>query len=577
MHDEPEFPKSVKPRKPHTGPRVPILAYSGTFIYRERDDTYHPARNLPDLVRTEPPSLFIAEGACRLLCRLNELFRDDPLWQFKVRPIERTRNAHTTTKAKFSYSGLNVDWFGFTGAPAPDGPRGGKRREANRYHRVLDPATFCGVMPAIVLDALSDTNGDAEGLCEALYLWGRSVRGWCEEQGLRVGSTNGGLGAQLLKDARFYPEARRKIPGFINEAVRPHLPGNYYRLFCQLETEYDAFYLDQVSAHHSIAATVALPDANNLFAYGHHKSLIDKPGVPKSVLKRVLTMHGSLYCRVHVPHLPANSFPPPWAAKHGRHLAYVFTNELQLAYDLGIRVEYVIAAWVSPDRDTGLAKYAEFSKQQLKQATPLQKEWLKPTLLATYGILAAKPRRFKSGYARAKQGTHEDYPAGAAMLPVVERVAQKESEPAVANVMHRAMIEAETRKRSLEMAREMAKYHGFKVLGIYADSVFLEARDKEGFNLPLPLLPPEWKLQAELTHLRFHTPVSFTSDEMAKLPGTPRLRPAFPGAVDVLSRHARRSVEPGDVDDELRAELPTRPYVDSDSRTHPGLTLVRAV
>jgi hypothetical protein len=549
MHEEPQLPRTVKPRKPTKGNRLSIIVYTNNLIYRERDDTYHKPSLLPELVKTEPSSIFVAVDTSRLLCRLDQLFRDDSSWQFKVRPIERTRNAQTSGKAVFSYSGVNVDWFGFTGLRLPDGPRGGKRHEPNRYHRVLDPATFCGVMPTIVSDALADTTGDIELLTDALYLWARSLRGWCEEQGVTLRSTNGSIAAQLLKDPRFYPEDRRKVPSFINESVRSHLPGNYYKLFCQLETEHDAFYLDQVSAHHTIAQTISLPNANNLFAYGHHKSLIDKPGVPNTVLKRVLAMHGSIYCKIHVPHLPPNSFPPPWASKHGRHLAYLFTNELQLAYDLGIKVEYVIAAWVSPDKDTGLAKYAEFSKQQLLKASPLQKDWLKSTLLATYGILAAKPRKFKSGFAKARDGEETCYAAGAGLLSVIEKSSQRESEPSVANVMHRAMIEAETRKRSLEMARMMVKYHGFRVLSIYADSVFLDARDKEGFIIALPLLPPEWRLQAELSHLRFHTPVSFTSDRLMKMPGTPKTRPAFPGATDVFSHHARRSVEPGDSGD----------------------------
>jgi hypothetical protein len=543
---EPIDVRSVRPRTPHVGPRSPILCYSATRIYRERDDSYHSPSDLPRLAQTEPPSLFIAEAACHLLCRLDEIFRDDPQWQFKVKPIERGRNRNTSDKeGRFSYAGVNVDFFGFKGKPADDGPRGGKLFTPNRYHRVIDPATFCGRMPTIVNEALADTTGDATAVVDALYIWARNVREWTAKQGLKLGSSNGSLGAQLLKDPRFYPEARRKVPSFINEKMREILPGNHYELFAQTyqksELEYDAFYLDQVSSHHTIAATVALPDANNLFQYGHTHTLIDKPGIPPHVSKRILDWHGALYCKIHVPHLPPNSFPPPYAKKHGRHCVYLFTNELPLLKRLKITVEYVIAAWVSPTIDAGLPRYAEWAKGEVNKCFAMQKEWLKPTLLATYGILAAKPRKFRTGYARCINGTETQYPAGAGWLDVIEKSTERATEPGTTNVLHRCMIEAETRKRSMELAYELNKYHKFKVLALYADSVIVESVDMEGMSHDLPLLPPEWRLQAEMTHLRFHSAVGFTSDQVCKLPGVPRAAPDFPGASDVLARHGRRA------------------------------------
>ena len=95
----------------------------------------------------------------------------------------------------------------------------------------------------------------------------------------------------------------------------------------------------------------------------------------------------------------------------------------------------------------------------------------------------------------------------------VKRILARTSwEPSYVNVIQRGMIEAETRVRSLSLARDLDA-RGYRVLCIYADGIIVEGTE-------LPALPPEWTVESELTNLEFLTSNRFISDQMTKLPGT---------------------------------------------------------
>jgi hypothetical protein len=305
------------------------------------------------------------------------------------------------------------------------------------------------------------------------------------------------------------------VPYVINARAREQLPGNYYKLYEQEETRHDAYYLDQTSAHHSCARDLKFPSANQLYGKGHFKTLIDKPGLPD----KVLTAYGMFYAKISVPHYPPGMFPPPYASEQGEHCAYFYSNELPMMKTLGITILYVIAAWVSPIRDFGLNRYAKWCLAEIARDEQTR-NWKKPLLLSTYGILAATPGIHRVGYAKAK-GKLTTFGAGGHRLPVYEKQTTKTTEPGYANVIHRGMIEAECRLRSLGLARELFS-QGHDIYAVYADSVFIMARDKDGLNRPLPIPPAGWTVEACLTELRFHNEVSFTSNQMQKLPGIPQ-------------------------------------------------------
>lgn len=507
MHKAPVAHRTVKPRKPTRDPFLPIISYTSEAIYVERTETYQSGSDIFTLVLTEPPSIIVAQGVAALLRDLHERFHEHPDWQFKCSPIERERFGPERQRQSVVTTDTMVTWLGFRGRRIADGPRGGKRHEPNRYHRTLDPVTFTRKS----IDELSELTG-----LEALHTWATQVRRFAARQNVSLRATGGSLSSQFLRDSRFYPVARRKVPSATNAHARDQLPGNHYRLMENEGTEHDAYYLDQIASHHNCAKDIHFPHANELRAYGHFRTLENKRGLPL----RSLSGRGLFYCKIQVPHLPITHFAPPWAMKSGERTAYIYSNELSVAAELGIQIEYVIAAWISNVRDRGLNKYAEWSLSQLKEVPTYERAWLKPILLSTYGILAASPRIHRVGFAKATGGTSALYPAGAGHLPVIEHATTRPAEPAYSNVIHRGMVEAEARQRSLALARNLSK-QGHRIIAVYADSVFVHARNIDDENVPLPLPPEGWQVEQVLTRLRFLNPVSFTSDQITKLPGIP--------------------------------------------------------
>jgi hypothetical protein len=510
VHKRPIIEKTVKPRKIES-PFLPIISYTADdCIYSENRDTYYPPSDLYSLIASEPRSILIAKGMAPLLYQLHRKFHSNPLWQFSCTPIEHFRFGANRMATGMKSCDLAIQFFGFRGNSLPDGPRGGKRQEANVYHIAIDPVTFAK-SDSFLRDDVSET--------QALYIWGTQLRHFCWANDLAPRATAGGVAGQLLRDPRFYPKARRKVPAATNRAARVALPGNHYRLYEKEGAAFNAYYLDQVSAHHTCASAIKFPSANQLRAKGNFKTLIARVSMPRSVLKQ----HGLFYLKLDVPHMRADTFPPPWAEKPGMHNAYVFSNELPLLRSLHVSVECVIAAWTSPVRDFGLNRYARWAVKEAK-ADPDSKQWKKPLLLSTYGILAATPRKHRVGFAQAETGRKTVYQAGPHRLPVYEKATERDSEPGYANVIHRGMIEAECRMRSLILARDLTE-QGHVIFAVYADSVFVKADDpnRDGYqSRALPMPPPGWTVEAVLTELRFHSPVSFTSQELQKLPGVPR-------------------------------------------------------
>jgi hypothetical protein len=111
-------------------------------------------------------------------------------------------------------------------------------------------------------------------------------------------------------------------------------------------------------------------------------------------------------------------------------------------------------------------------------------------------------------------GPAKNYPVAGDFIEMHCVAPESSREPLITNVIHRGMIEAQTRLESLAMARSLTSY-GLNVLAVYADAVIVERG-------ALPLLPPPWRLQAHLTNLQFFDATHFTSDEMERLPGIPR-------------------------------------------------------
>lgn len=355
---------------------------------------------------------------------------------------------------------------------------------------------------------------------ELLIRWAFDIRTFCAENDLRIKPTSGGIAAQLLRHPRFYPDHRRKVPASTNKKAREHLPGNYYELRHDVNKPTNATYLDQETSHHNNALSLTFPHGDFLFAKGFFHSLPDRSWAKRGsvIYKRVMAEHGLLYVNLFVPHPSKKEWRPPYMKRGGFHRCYIFTNELPMIHEIGGYVEYIIAAWTSNTRDSGPNAYARWAKEQLStalQESTVRVRWLKPTLLSLYGILAARPRPLEFGYKRAVNGEPKNYALGGSMIQVQAKRTRQEFESPTANVIQRGMIEAETRLRSIMLARDLTA-RGITVLALYADSVFVES------GTALPLLPYPWKVQQHVTDLRFFNSTSFTSREVTKLPGIPR-------------------------------------------------------
>lgn len=501
MAERPEVPKTVKPRK--SGSRFyNFIVVAGDKVLVERTGELRSREYLASIIAAEPPSILLAQRAGELVVELDKVFDENPRWQYRLTPLKFQIMKANGELSENTFGDTIVSFFGFQHAKG--------KQQQNRYHQILDPFLF--VKGRSRKGRTVATGGTVPSTIGELLKWGSEVREWCIANDLDFRPTNGGIAAQLLRDTRFYPAPRRKVPRATNDSVRLQLPGNYYRFYGKERIAYEATYFDQVSAHHSCARDIHLPMSDRLYAKGRFRKQEGKFWAKKgtALYEKAIQEHGLFLLGIES--RSGIKFPLPCQEKSGKRQAFVWSNEIPYLLETGTLIDGIYAAWTSDSVDEGIKRYAEWSLQET-QKNPELKDWLKPTLLATYGILASKPRQFEYAYKRAKSGTTKMYPVSGKLLTAISRTTTGKVESQVANVIHRGMIEAETRLRSIQMAKWLSGF-GFEVLAIYADSVFIANPKKD-----IPFPPAGWKVEAELTNLVFFNEVSFTSDQMTKLPG----------------------------------------------------------
>ena len=498
---EPAPRRAVRPRQKVQIDK-PIIAIDDESVLLENGEVLS-VTDLPAVILSEPSSIVVAHQVGHIVRELDKVFDDHPRWQFRATPVERelwgpNRKYRTTIRD------TTIAFFGFQG----------KNKRAGHYHFPVSPEQF-------VLQTANKIRRDINENPETLYKlmeWGKDLRSFLQEQELPIKPTTGGIAGQLLRDERFYPFPRRKVPFLTNAAARDKLPGNFYKLYdAGLNKSYRAAYLDQRSSHHTIASELEFPDADTLRRKGRYKTLGNKSYIrydhPK--FKSQLSEHGLFLLNIRIPHYPRKRpFMPPAVDRRGAGLtqAYLYSNELEYVQSIGCQIDGIIAQWTSPNIEHGLNCYAKWALEELAKADGARKPWLKPTLLATYGVLAARPKKIEFGYKRAENGEEKQYPCGSGFLTVQAKRMEQLREMPTANVIHRGMIEAETRLRSMRLATELRE-RGYSILAIYADSIFVADADE------LPFLPSGWRIQAFLTALRFQSATAFTSRELTKMPG----------------------------------------------------------
>lgn len=513
----PPEPRSVNPRKKINRTWLPLIIADreSRSLLCEMTGEVHGWTDAPQLFRLHPPSIVIASGAAHLVADLEERLADDPMWQYRATPVKRERYNADPTRRKRVIHDTIVNYFGWRGTSYTS-ETGRVSNRKGHWHYPIDPTLFSK-------SSLRDLTGG--GTPADLLAWGRDLREWCHANGLHPSPTAGGLGGQLLRDPRWYPAPRRKVPKATNANARTVLPGNHYRLYWPEHTPVDATYVDMSSAHHHIASTLAFPCANHLYARGNfHTTETTETTVSRERLwapvgsaryKQIIQSFGLFRMQLNVPALKPVQFPPPYLETAGRKQAYVYSNELPLLHTLGVEIEGMDAAWTSYDRDPGLNLFAQWALTEIATMTPERKRWCKIALLATYGNLAARARTTEFGYRTATHGVPREYPAGPGVLNVTAHISERELEIPTVNVIHRGMIEAEQRRVVLDLARDLTRT-GHNILCIYADAVMVQS------GPALPLLPPPWRIDTHLTRVRFASATAFTSNERTRLPGMAR-------------------------------------------------------
>lgn len=467
------------------------------------DGELHSFESLPLLVTSQPSSIVVSHHFGGIIRYLDSQYEKNPLWQFRAAPVERTSWAPNRQRQAVMKDCI-ISYFGFKG----------ERKQKGHYHFALSPHIFC-------LKSVNELRRGIPGETATIHKlmeWAKEVRGFLQANDLNLSPTAGGIAAQLLRDSRFYPNPRRKVPRHTNASARIQLPGNYYKLYEAKEGRsiHSAAYLDQIAAHHTAASELDFPSSDSLMRHGRYSTIKDLPfarfGTEK--YKDFIGRYGLFYLAIETPRFFDADFPLPNCGNSdgGYRRGYFYSNELPYLKELGVRIRHIIACWVSPDKESGLNRYAEWAIEQVKKAPSDSKPWLKPTLLSTYGVLAAKPKFMEFGYKHCKDGERKKYPCGSGFLEVEAKRTKKMREPLMANVIHRGMIEAQTRLRSLQYAKELTSM-GYTILAVYADSIFVES------TKDLPLIEPGWRVQEYLTALRFQSATHFTSRELSKTPG----------------------------------------------------------
>lgn len=450
--------------------------------------------------RRHTPIMLVCSNPHKVFLRAHKEFKDDPEWmcKFSVNSGEKfyIRDGKSREPKIKTQQDIRISFFGF--------------RTPNRntkYFHLITPFEF--------MDDFDSYGKQEWPEYVRMYHWAGNVRKWIRKHKLKFSPTKGGLSAQLLRDNRFYPNTRRKVPKLTNEKARLAMPGNYYAMKSREHgTHYNHVYLiDQENAHHYAAETLTLPCANSLFARGRFLSSSDDAYArDNSDMYTTLLGENGLYrVRMYVPnHL--GGMLPPWATRAGFVNTYLYSNEVKLALSLGIEIRYIAHAWTSPKVDNGLKKYAQWAQAEIAKH-PEHKSWLKPMLLSAYGILGSRPRHIEMAFWGVGKGEDYRYLLGPTPVTMKKTKTNRKIQPAIANTIHRGMIEAETRRLSVALARQMED-EGHHVIGLHSDSILVEDEGQQ-----LPLLPPPWRVKDRLAAFTAIDAVSFMSDTITILPG----------------------------------------------------------
>ncbi len=496
---------SVKPRRTGYKHREIIAVYRGVGTLEDRTIVH----NLPVFAATAAPYLWITPDPGWLLDTMRDRFLDDPAWNYQLMQSDATSTGGMQT--------VRLVRFGIRVA--------GRRHQA--MHMVWTPQDIMRDSGRLELP------GDTAGLLR----FAQDIRDWLQENDLPIPSTLTGVAAALLRDKRFYPEPRGRVPAATNERVREFLPGVHTESHVKPGEHFrQVVALDQTRAYHRTVQSIPLPDSTTLYARGYFGDPDTGPlwlDETDRQFEHALTMPGLLCLRVVSRRTKAREHRPPALDFTGEQRVYVWSSEVSLVRETA-RITGIYAAWTSHTVDTGLPKYGAWCEQQIIAATPYRQKWLKPTLHAAYGLLGAQKRSFRTGY-RIARGKRTTWLLGAREVRVAA-IEFPATHPPTTNVAALGVIQAAIRGKTIAMANVL-RAAGMRVTHLHADGLHADG------NLPL-IDESEWRVEPR-DDLTYWDNVSWTSEQGDVLPGRDlrqriehrRHRNAIMGAARKPARH----------------------------------------
>lgn len=455
---------------------------------------------LENLLLSKPGGVISGTNLYEPLCSLIPQVRKDEGWTVSIHAQQQRVNPLTDDQRVKGLIYVSRLTYRF--------PKKGNRYKGERFR---DPAIKWLVLN---LELFADTTK----LTPDEFLSAtKAILRLARRRGINPKHSPASLSSALLRASPEW-EKRNPAPHFISELARDYLPGNYYVIAERFKQERinHCYYLDQQSAHHKIASSVPMPHPHWLRARGRLRSVEEgnHPCWIDAKQVHLLRNHiGLLCCLVECDTIPGPLIHlyPPWTRERGTQVRWIWTPELRL-FDRRVRLRHVCCGLTSIRLDTALWEYAEWSLEQLEGKR--DKEIIKSTLLAAYGMLACRVNRTLHLY--TVHGRRKPLRAELCELPLIKDVfrstVNRVRVPAIQNTVARGIIEAETRTRSIEYARKLES-EKIPVAQIYADGL-LAVTDQ----LPL-MLPEHWRVSAALTRVYSPHPNQIISDQLVKLPG----------------------------------------------------------
>jgi hypothetical protein len=357
-----------------------------------------------------------------------------------------------------------------------------------------------------------------QGKCDPYTLLSTAVdiRNYCKESGIPLPSKPKGIAGDFLKDARFWPDGRGRVPTFINDNLRGFLPGNHMELRGKTRMVQNVWSIDMRNAYHRVAQYLRVPDHTHIYARGFTRTWKTAPiwFASNSVeYAREIARPGFVIVEATSRPTRNSEWRPKAINYSGKKRIGLWTNEIEFVESMGVDIHGIIASWTSHTPDMGLSRYAQFAESEANRVSPDRKKWLKPTLHSLYGMLAANKRRFRIGHLRGNSKRQRFFIGWNKSIDLCTFSTGAISHP-VTNVAMLGILQAEIRCEMFRLANWLES-NGHPVSHIHADGLHVATDD-------LPLLSSEWKV-SQMVDLVYIDDVSWIWSDGETLPGRPEI------------------------------------------------------